>query len=89
MSDRQTLTERMVWQRTFTGPDGEAVLAAILNRLGFFADDPAMIHPQLIAVANWILAQMGIRTIDNIEAYVGAVVASATLDDLRGDSDHE
>lgn len=88
MSERQTLTERMVWQRTFKGSDGEAVLTALLNRLGFFADDPAVIHPQLIAVANWILAQLGVRTIDNIEAYVGAVVASATLNDLRGDRDN-
>lgn len=89
MNDRQTLNERMVWQRTFGGPDGEAVLAALLNRLGFFAEDPAVIHPQLIAVANWILAQMGISTIGNIEAYVSSVVASATLNDLRGDSDNE
>ena len=87
-TERQTLAERMAWQRTFIGDDGQAVLAAILNRLGFFADDPSVVHPERIAAANWILGEMGIRTINNIEAYVSAIVSSATLNDLRGETDN-
>ncbi len=84
----QTMTERMAWQRTFNSEDGKAVLAAILNRLGFFADDPSAVHPEMIAAANWILGQMGVLTISNIEAYVGSIVSSATLNDLRGETEN-
>lgn len=82
-----TISERQAWISTFSGDDGRAVLAAILNELGYFSDDPSLIHPAKIATANWILRQMGILTLDNIGPYTDALVSSASINDLRDKGD--
>jgi hypothetical protein len=58
---RVRLAERELMQRVFCSTDdGSAALAVILNRCGYYADDPSVIHPELIAMANWLLWTMGI-----------------------------
>ena len=73
---------RQAFQTTFGTPEGKGVLAALLNRLGFFANDPQAIKPELIAVANWILSTLGCVTVDNLGNYIEHIVTSASNQDL-------
>lgn len=83
-----TIKERQAWRNTFGTPDGKAVLTDILNRLGMFADDPAYIDPQLIAMGNWILGRIGSRTINNLEAYTEAIVDCGGLQDTEKEGEN-
>ncbi len=78
-----TSLERQAWRNTFGSPDGRAVLADILNRLGFYADDPSAIKPELQAVANWMLGRLGSRTIGNLQAYTDALIDCGGLQDTN------
>jgi hypothetical protein len=66
-----------VWHCVFASNDGKAVLAELLNRLGYFNSVPSnsmMPSPELLAVAQWILAQMGIAVVQNIGNLMDALV---------------
>ncbi len=76
-----TVKERHAWRNTFGSPDGRAVLTDILNRLGMFADDPAYIDPQLIAMGNWMLGRIGSRTVSNLDKYTDAIIDCGGLQD--------
>ena len=76
-----TVRERQAWRSTFGTQDGKAVLADMLNRLGFYADDPASIKPELIAVANWMLGRLGTRTMSNLASYTEAIIDCGGLQD--------
>ncbi|MDD4574428.1 MAG: hypothetical protein PHR69_09465 [Sphaerochaeta sp.] len=75
-----TRQERLTWQHVFGTPDGKAVLTDILNRLGFFADNPNAISPELTATANWMLGRLGACTLPNLTKYVDAIVDCASTD---------
>lgn len=51
---------RGLFRRAFLEKDQPQLLALFLSRLGYFATDPAAVNPDLLAFANWILAQCGI-----------------------------
>jgi len=74
--------ERRVWQNVFCTPEGEAVLANILNRLGWFSDNDDMIDGKLIAVGNWILNQIGIVSVENLASYIHSIADSASYADI-------
>lgn len=77
--DQRRLTE--AFKRVFCTPDGETVLMHLLNRLGYFATDPAAIKPELISVANWILMEMGAYSTDEkLQQFVGGITHSAKGD---------
>lgn len=76
LREQKALTE--AFQRTFSGPYGEIVLTHLLNRLGFFATDPNAIKPENMAVANWILMNLGTYSTDaKLQTYVGGLVKIA------------
>ena len=79
----EALKSRQTWQTVFGTPEGEAVLAEMLNNLGYFSADPDLITPKLTAFANWMLAKIGIITIENLPRYIKAVVASKSTDDIH------
>lgn len=84
-----TTRERQAWRNTFGSPDGRAVLADILNRLGFFADDPSVIKPELTSAANWMLGRLGARTYSNLQAMTDAIVDCGGLQDTDDDEGDE
>lgn len=82
-----TTSERQAWRNTFGSADGRAVLMDILNRLGFYADDPSAIKPELQAVANWMLGRLGSRTIGNLQAYTDALIDCGGLQDTEDNTE--
>lgn len=74
---------REIWQQVFKNPQGEAVLAEMLNRLGYYNADPNTINPVAIAFANWMFAKLGILTAQKIASFTHAVVQSADNSDLQ------
>jgi hypothetical protein len=74
-----TINERKVWQAVFCNPQGEAVLADILNKLGYFSTDQRTVAPEKIAVANWMLSRLGVMNVENITTYMHAVVQTASM----------
>ena len=83
---RDIKATRLLFRQTFGTPDGSLVLALIMNRLGCFADQPERIHPENIAVANWILEQSGaisiVRPAVSIQRMVQNIVIGSNDDDL-------
>lgn len=73
--DQRELTG--AFRRTFCSPDGELVLAHLLNRLGYFATDPDAIRPELTAVANWILMEMGTYSPDKLNRFIDGMTRAA------------
>jgi len=80
---QEALKSRQTWQAVFGTPKGEAVLAEMLNNLGYFSANPDMITPKLTAFANWMLAKIGIITLENLPRYIKAVVGSKSADDIN------
>jgi hypothetical protein len=75
-------SERRTWQSVFCNSDGEAVLLALLNRLGYYSSDPSLIDPHSISHANWILNQIGIVSPQNLPRLGNAIAASASFLDI-------
>lgn len=74
--NQRKLTE--AFQMTFGTPYGEVVLTHLLNRLGFFATDPSAIRPENLAVANWILMNLGCYSTDRrLQSYVSGLINNA------------
>jgi len=70
------------FKRVFCSADGEIVLTHILNKLGYFATDPTVVKPELIAVANWILMEMGAYSTDEkLQQFVGGIIQTAKGDE--------
>lgn len=74
--------ERRTWQTVFSSEEGKAVLAAILNRLGYFSSNQELIDPISISHANWLLNQLGIVSIQNIEKLTSSMMDSASFADI-------
>ena len=78
--EQRQLTD--TFKRVFCSADGEVVLTHLLNKLGYFATDPQAIKPELIAVANWILMEMGAySTNEQLQMFVGGIVRAAKGDE--------
>jgi hypothetical protein len=68
-------TLRRVYLSVFKDtPEGPVVLSDILNELGYFSQDPAIIKPECIAVANIILSKCGIFTANTTESGLTALL---------------
>lgn len=80
VKEQKKLTQ--AFRRTFSGPDGQVVLMHLLNRLGYFATDPAVIKPENTAVANWILMEMGAySTDDRLQLFMDGITNAAVKGD--------
>lgn len=78
--EQKKLTQ--AFRRTFCNPDGQVVLMHLLNRLGYFATDPQAIKPELTAVANWILMEMGAySTDDRLQQFMDGITNAAKGDE--------
>jgi len=77
---------RAIWQKVFKNPEGEAVMAEILNRLGYYNADPETINPNNIALCNWMFAKLGILTLPKIEQFTHAIMQGADNSDLQEDT---
>lgn len=74
--EQQRLTE--AFQMTFCNHYGEIVLTHLLNRLSYFATEPTAVKPELTAVANWILMELGVYTTGTkLENFVGSLLKTA------------
>jgi hypothetical protein len=73
---------RRTWQQVFCNTEGEAVLLALLNRLGYFSSDPSLIDAKSISHANWLLNQIGIVSPQNLPRLSNALAASASFADI-------
>lgn len=76
-SEGERKREIAIYQNVFSSSEGEAILLDILNRCGFFSQDPSLINPDLIAFANWLLGRIGIDTVENLGAYVSSIMSAA------------
>ena len=74
---------RKAFQRVFTSPEGKEVLTLILNRLGYFAIDPAFIKADNIAAANWILNSLGAVHTENLFHITEMIADSSNDNDLQ------
>lgn len=77
MDEREAV--RKTWQQyrsVFGTQDGRAVLTDLLNDLGWFASDPSVIDPAMIAEANTILRRLGANDITNLERMVDGVMST-------------
>lgn len=77
---------RALFRNAFLDKDQPQLLALMLDRLGYFADKPEAIKPELQAVGNWILEQCGIlHTLSpefaGIQAQAFAVAIARTASD--------
>ncbi len=77
-----TKEERRIWQTVFDNPQGKSVLAAILNKMGFFSANPSLIEPKQIATCNWMLNQIGSLSVENLGSYIDGIVSSASNLDI-------
>lgn len=77
------IASRRTWNEVFGTKQGKAVFTAILNRLGFFSVIPEKVKPENMVVANWMLNQMGVLTVDNLSDYVEKIVSAADNKDLH------
>lgn len=59
-----------MYRNVFGTPDGQAVLVDLLNDLGYFADDPDAVDPQMVAEANRILRRIGVNDVGNLVNFV-------------------
>lgn len=85
----ERIKRRKAYQSTFSSEAGQAVLADILNHLGYFSCDPSIVRPELAATANWILNSLGVVTVENLPDYIKAIVSSANNADLTKENDNE
>lgn len=77
------MAERKVWRSVFCTPEGKAVLIPMLDKLGYFADQPQIINPEKIAFANWLLNQIGIVNIYNLDEMIEKLAESAGFKDIE------
>jgi len=74
---------RKSFRRVFTTAEGKDVLALLLNELGYFAMNPEIIHPERIAMANWILGNIGVIHPTNLFLATDALAGCANDKDLE------
>ena len=79
----EQLKERQTFQAVFSTNEGQAVLAIMLNRLRYYANEPEYIDPQLTAFANWLLGKIGSLTVDNLGDFTKAVVGVSSTKDIH------
>lgn len=73
--------ERSIFKETFEDRNGLQVLAWILNECGVWAQDPAVVKPELVAFANRLLGKVGtIHEMNLITLARAAVIASNDSD---------
>lgn len=77
------IASRRTWNEVFGTKQGKAVFTSILNKLGFFSVMPEKVKPENTVVANWMLNQMGVLTVDNLSDYVEKIVSAADNKDLH------
>lgn len=65
------------YQTVFSGEDGVTVLSDILSLLGYFSNQPQYMKPELLAVANTILARANVFDSHNVEDYVELIIHNA------------
>jgi hypothetical protein len=74
---------RKVFRSVFCGnPDGPAALTWILNECGYFSQDPKLVDPLMVALANRILNKIGTVHEDNLFADTRARLENANDRDL-------
>ncbi len=75
----EALKKRHTYQKVFCQtPEGQSVLADILNMLGFFSVDAALISPEQTAICNRILQNCGINTYENLGSYIQGITSVAS-----------
>ncbi len=75
----EALKKRHTYQKVFCQtPEGQSVLADILNMLGFFSVDAALISPEQTAICNRILQNCGINTYENLGSYIQSITSVAS-----------
>ena len=79
----QTQKERALFQRVLLrDTDGTAVLAWIGNACGAWAQDPAVVKPDLVAFWNKLLGMCGIVHPSNLQEIAEKLSAAANDNDL-------
>ena len=74
------------YRHVFESEEGQMVLGDILSELGLFANQPAKIHPECIAVANTILGRLGLYNgigENNVSIYMAGVHEAMHLAEQR------
>lgn len=58
------------------------VLGAILDQAGYFSMNSQTVNPELVALCNWLLGQIGVIHPQNVYHYAKAILQTANDDDL-------
>jgi hypothetical protein len=80
---RAEIEERKIFRRVFSGADGTAALAWILNECRYFSQEARIIDPALAAFCNRLLGKTGIIHPDNLNGDTAARLANANDADLE------
>jgi hypothetical protein len=81
---------RRIFRSVFCGnPEGPGVLTWILNECGYFSQDPKLVDPLMVALANRILNKIGAVHEDNLFADTRARLEIANDRDLVSQENQE
>ena len=84
---KQAYAIRELYRKVFGNPDGAAVLASIFDQSGYYSQNPETVNKDLVALCNWILAQMGSIHHLNAFAFADALINISNDDDLVNATD--
>ena len=88
---RRTIQD--VFKVAFSGEDGKTMLYWILNECGYFAVNPSLIKPDLIALANRLLNAGGITAPQSAGKYIDNLMLTAReaehINDNEEDDEYE
>lgn len=76
---------RAIYRKIYASDEGAIVLAEEMDQAGTYSLNPDLVKPALMAEVNRKLASLGIITPSNILAYVRAILATSTDEDLQAE----
>ena len=63
-------------------PETATVLGSILDQAGYYSMNPETVRPELVALCNWLLGQIGVIHPLNVYNYSVAILSCANDDDI-------
>lgn len=63
-------------------PEAAAVLASLMDQAGYFSLNAETVKPELVAMVNWLLAEIGVIHPLNVYRFAQALLGIANDDDL-------
>jgi len=66
-------------------PETAVVMGAILDQAGYFSMNRETVNPELVALCNWLLGQIGVIHPLNVYQFTQAILGTANDDDITAE----